>query len=174
MRPASAVPLTTPSPSRAEALAGRRHVAAPGEPQCPDAGCDRPAGFATEHLGAGLCRRHSSHREDAPPTASPRVEPAKAESGASGGPLARRLTGSRAHPSADPLAVMRLLLTTARRAGMPFGEAWALAAEAALSYMSERKAEEWWETLSSTERAWADAYARRDSLLAALHEEHAA
>jgi hypothetical protein len=41
-------------------------------------------------------------------------------------------------------------------------------AEAALSYMSERKAQEWWDALTATEQAWADAYALRGSRLADL------
>lgn len=63
---------------------------------------------------------------------------------------------------------MRVVLAAGRRAGMPFGEGWAIAAETTLSYMSERKAKEWWDALDHTERAWADAYARRDSRLADL------
>lgn len=58
------------------------------------------------------------------------------------------------------MAVVRTVLASARRAGMPFGEAWAIGAEAALSYMTARKAREWWEALNEAERAWADAYAR--------------
>lgn len=63
------------------------------------------------------------------------------------------------------------VLLAARRADMPFGEAWALGAETALSYMNRQTAEQWWEALSSTERAWADAYARRGSRLAAFSAE---
>jgi len=61
--------------------------------------------------------------------------------------------------SADPLAVLGVVLASARRAGYPFGEAWALGAEAALSYMSRTKAREWWDALSATEKAWSQAYA---------------
>lgn len=53
---------------------------------------------------------------------------------------------------------------------MPFGEAWAVAAETALSYMSDRQAKEWWDALDHTERAWANAYARRESRVEALRE----
>lgn len=98
--------------------------------------------------------------------AEPTPEPASAE--ATLDPLARRLTGSRAEQHADPLAVLRLVLASARRAGYSFPEAWAIGAEAALSYMGERKAREWWEALTATERAWADAYARDGSRLAEL------
>lgn len=84
------------------------------------------------------------------------------------GPLARRLTGSRANPNGDPLAVLRRVLASARRAGYPFEQAWAIGAEAALSYMTQRQAREWWHALTETERAWADAYARRGSRLADL------
>lgn len=34
--------------------------------------------------------------------------------------------------------------------------------------MSDRRAEEWWEALTATERAWADAYALNGSRLEAL------
>jgi hypothetical protein len=64
--------------------------------------------------------------------------------------------------------VLRRVLGSARRAGYPFEQAWAIGAEAALSYMSERRAEEWWEALSATEREWAEAYARQRSRLEAL------
>lgn len=40
--------------------------------------------------------------------------------------------------------------------------------EAALSYMSDRRAEEWWRTLDETRAAWRDAYDRRESPLEAL------
>lgn len=83
-------------------------------------------------------------------------------------PLARRLTSSQTVVQPEPLSVLGRLLVAARRADMPFGEAWALGAEAALSYMTSSRAREWWEALSSTERAWADAYARRGSKLDGL------
>lgn len=160
-------------------MAGRRQVAAPGEPQCPEEGCERPAGFATEHAGQGFCRRHDSGRalnrrtrkqkgdgatrpQAAPPTEQ--ISPPSPD------PLARRLTGSRSNPEGDPLGVLRRVLSAARKAGYPFDQAWAIAAEAALSYMSERRAREWWEALSSTERAWADAYAKKRSRLEALRQ----
>ena len=66
---------------------------------------------------------------------------------------------------------MRLVLASARRAGYPFEEAWAIGAEAALSHMSDRRAREWWETLTATERAWADAYGRERSRLAEFTQE---
>ena len=178
-----------PAPSLS--MPGRTHVAAPGQPQCPADGCERPAGFGTDHEGEGACRRHDggrtpnrrtrkriaqrerpaaqpSHPAAPAPTPTPSPEPAKAETAPVADPLARRLTGSSLNPSADPLAVLRRVLASARRAGYPFGEAWALGAEAALSYMNARKAEEWWAALNETERAWADAYAQTGSLLAAL------
>lgn len=150
---------------------GRRHVAAPGEPRCPAPDCERPAGFATAHVGEGPCRRHDSHSaaqlsQPVPPEPIPEPE---SEPRHAPGPLARRLTGSRAAPtSPDPLAVLRTVLASARRAGYPFGEAWSISAEVALSYMGHGQAREWWEALDATERAWAQAYAREGSRLAEL------
>jgi hypothetical protein len=37
--------------------------------------------------------------------------------------------------------------------------------------MSDRQAEEWWDVLSATERAWADAYLEARSPLAVLPRE---
>lgn len=158
-------------PGRPPDVPGRRHVAAPDEPRCPAPGCERPAGLFTDHVGEGLCLRHDGTAPAPEPTPEPSPKPAKAEATsepAPADPLARRLTGSRASPHAEPLAVMRRVLASARRAGYPFGEAWAIGAEAALSYMSDRKAREWWEALTATERAWADAYACDGSRLAEL------
>lgn len=47
----------------------------------------------------------------------------------------------------------------------------AVATVTALNYMSDNRAEEWWAVLSSTERAWADAYLDRRSPLALLPRE---
>jgi hypothetical protein len=44
---------------------GRTHRAAAGERACGIGGCERPAGFATDHEGIGPCRRHGA-REPAP------------------------------------------------------------------------------------------------------------
>lgn len=156
-------------------MPGRRHVAGPNEPRCPAPGCERPAGLFTDTPGVGPCRRHASHsalqrshRAPEPDTPAPSPERGGAESAPDLTPLARRLTGSRAEPSPDPLGVLRHVLASARGAGYPFGEAWAIGAEAALSYMSDRRAREWWEALTATEHAWADAYAREGSRLAEL------
>lgn len=149
-------------------MPGRRHVAAPGEPPCPADGCGRPAGFATAHAGEGYCRRHDSHPPRPSPSPTPTRERAEAAFITPATPLDRRLTGERTNPSADPLAVLRSVLASARRAGYPFEQAWSIGAEAALSYMTRRRAEEWWEALTDTERAWADAYAGEDSRLEAL------
>jgi hypothetical protein len=65
-------------------------------------------------------------------------------------------------------------MESARLAGYPFEEAWAIGAEAALSYMSDRKAQEWWDALTATEQAWVDAYALRGSRLADLTGRFAA
>jgi hypothetical protein len=94
------------------------------------------------------------------------AKPARCENRS--GPLARRLTGSRVNPSADPLAVLCAVLAAARRAAYSFEEAWAIGAEAALSYMTTRQAQEWWAALDPTECSWADAYARRGSRLGAV------
>ncbi len=53
------------------------------------------------------------------------------------------------NPSTDPLAVLRTVLASARRAGYPFEQAWAIGAEAALGYTNERRAHEWWDTLAA-------------------------
>ena len=147
-------------------MAGRRHVARPGEPRCPAEGCERPAGLFTDHPGAGRCLRHDPSARRATP-AAPRVvhEPEFAEfaDGARPEALDRRLTGG--EPVPEPLAVVRLLLYAARRAGFPFEQAWALAAEAALSHMPPRDARSWWDVLNATEHEWAAAYEREGSRL---------
>ena len=160
-------------------MPGRTHVAGPGEPRCPEPGCERPAGLFTEHRGEGPCLRHAphstaqpSHRAPIEPIPEPSPEPPRAESAPEPDPLARRLTGSRAQPCPDPLAILRLVLASAQRAGYPFGEAWTIGAEAALSYMSRSRAEQWWEALSATERAWAAAYQREGSLLASFQKHY--
>lgn len=155
-------------------MPGHNQIAAPGEPACGWAGCRRPAGLGTSHVGEGPCLRHGghspaqrSHAVPHEPTPEPSPELREAERAA---PLARRLTGShdQGRPVADPLSVLGVVLASARRAGYPFEEAWAIGAEVALSYMSLREAREWWDTLNATERAWSDAYARRGSRLADL------
>lgn len=107
-----------------------------------------------------LRRYNVNHHLDPPAVAMPT------------GPLARRLTGTGAIQSdVDPLPLFRSILATARCAGFEFGDAFQLAAEAVLSYMTEAEAREWWSALSETEQAWADAYLRRPSPLAALPRE---
>lgn len=140
-------------------MPGRTHRAKPGEPECPAPDCRRPAGFATEHPGEGHCLRHASRPPIGP--ASPDPSPTSAECETGSDPLARRLTGERTNPSGDPTAVLRAVLGSAWRAGYPFEQAWAIGAEAALFYMTTRQAREWWDALDATERAWAEAYARR-------------
>jgi hypothetical protein len=83
--------------------------------------------------------------------------------------LERRLRG-RGHgqPEADPLLVLRVILAAARQADYPFPIAWEIASEAALSYLPDLDATDWWRALSETEQAWSDAYARRRSGLAEL------
>lgn len=98
-----------------------RALAKPGEPVCPAEGCDRRAGFGTDHDGEGYCFRHRSHAARLDPTPTPAPEPPEDESAPVAGPLARRLTGSRSNPAADPLAVLRRVLASARAAGYPFG-----------------------------------------------------
>ena len=71
------------------AMPGRTHHAEPGEPRCPAPGCSRPAGFATEHDGEGLCLRHASHRSAASPTRTPGTSPRRLRAALSpGGSLA--------------------------------------------------------------------------------------
>ncbi len=59
----------------------------------------------------------------------------------------------------------------ARRAGFSFEDAWRVATVTALHHMSDRRASEWWDALSATERAWADAYLNARSPLALLPRE---
>jgi hypothetical protein len=134
---------------------------------CGVEGCERPAGFATDHSGYGPCRRHGGHAT--PGFASSRARPATATLGAAetDEELAPALRGE-GRPSPDPTALMGVLLSSARRAGFPFADAWKLATSAALSYMSERRAEQWADVLASTRHAWADAYEGRPSGLASL------
>ena len=64
--------------------------------------------------------------------------------------------------------LLRVILAAGRDAEFGFEEAWTLALEAVLAYQSEPRAQSWWDVLDSTRPAWADAYAGRRSLLAAL------
>jgi hypothetical protein len=66
---------------------------------------------------------------------------------------------------------VRVLVVSAWRAGFTFEEAWRLALEAALSYMPDKKADDWWDVLWSTRQAWADAYLDRRSPLSILPRE---
>jgi hypothetical protein len=152
-------------------MPGRTHLAAPGEPACPEPGCGRPAGFATDHEGTGRCRRHephgsrhASHVEACRAVPLPRVAP---ENVREASPLDRRLRGP-TNPSPDPLGVVRTILLAARRAGFTFETAWTLAAEAALSYLTERQAREWWDVLSATEDGWRSAWVQETSPLGEL------
>lgn len=161
-------------------MAGKRRIAAPGEPQCPEDECERPAGFATDHEGAGHCRRHDSHRPTLAPRPTPTGDPGSAETApevvpeprtkrpSPGGPFDRRLTSPTRTRIADPLPTVRTILTTARAAGFPFRRAWAVATEAGLSYLPPKNAREWWDVLDDTEDDWADAYVRRGDALRGL------
>jgi len=143
-------------------MSGRRHVARPGEPTCPE--CERPAGLFTDHPGAGRCLRHDR------PTSKPlarRAAPAAARPVPEA--LDRRLTGG--EPVPEPLAVVRLLLHAARRAGFPFDQAWALAAEAALSHMPPGAARSWFDVLDGTQDAWSAAYHGNADRLAELRRD---
>ena len=119
-------------------MTGRRHAAGPGEPRCPR--CERPAGLFTDHEGSGPCRRHDTA------AAAPRAPDA----------LSRRLTGGEG--SAEPLALVRVLLRAARRAEFPFEQAWAIAVEAALSHLTPREARRWLGVLDASHDAWNAAY----------------
>jgi hypothetical protein len=81
------------------------------------------------------------------------------------GPLSRRLTGPINH-HADPLGTAGVLLASAKLAGLPFDEAWTVAMETALSYMSAERARDWYSALEDTRAAWDDAYGGRPSSLA--------
>ena len=146
-------------------MPGRTHRAAPGEPACGVDGCERPAGFATDTPGSGPCLRHSaaiSRTRPPSPVGKGPAEPCRAPE--------RRLRGP-GQPTPDPLALVRVLTLAGRSAGFTFEEAWRVATVTALHYMSDRRAEEWWDVLSSTERAWADAYVDRRSPLALMPRE---
>jgi hypothetical protein len=126
-------------------VAGRRHVAKPGEPACGVDGCERPAGFATETPGSGPCLRHSAASSRTRPGASEENRPGRACRAPE-----RRLRGP-GQPTRDPLALIRVLTLAARNAGFTFEEAWTVATVTALHYMSDRRAEEWWDVLTATE-----------------------
>jgi len=148
---------TAASPTRTSSRGGRTHRAKPGEPDCPAEGCERPAGFATANPGEGPCLRHGGAAPATPRTRA--AVPLARAPGAAGTPLERRLRGP-GRPARDPLALLRVLLTCARRAGFRFEEAWDLAASTSLGYMSDRRAEECWDALARDRRAWAYAYQR--------------
>ena len=139
-------------------MPGRRHLAREyGAPECPAEGCERPAGFATTTPGEGPCRRHGG---TAPAPSLTLAAPPLARSPESPGtPVERRLRG-RGRPTRDPLKLVRVLLSCARRAGFPFEEAYDLAASTSLAYMSDRRAEEGWEVLTRNRSGWAAAYNR--------------
>lgn len=87
---------------------------------------------------------------------------------AGGGALAAPRRG---RPTSDVFALVRVLLLSARRAGFTFEEAWRLAVSAALSCMSDARADHWWEVLWSTRAAWEAATSTRRSPLAVLPRE---
>jgi hypothetical protein len=146
-------------------VAGRTHRAKPGEAACGVDGCERPAGFATDNPGAGPCLRHSNGSARIRPATPTRRGPAEPVSG-----LEKRLRGP-GRPTPDPLALVRVLMLGARRAGFSFEEAWNLATATALAYMSDGRAEDWWDVLTSTRRAWADAYTDARSPLSLMPRE---
>lgn len=102
-------------------MAGRKHRAKPGEPACGVDGCERPAGFATETPGVGPCRRHG---EVAARTSSAQAEGSRPASALTS-PEARLRGDGR--PTPDPLALVRILMVSARRAGFSFEDAWRVA-----------------------------------------------
>ena len=137
-------------------MPGRRHLAREyGAPECPAEGCERPAGFATTTPGEGPCRRHGGAAPATPLTLAAAPLARSPESPST--PVERRLRGH-GRPTRDPLKLVRVILTCARRAGFPFEEAYDLAASTSLAYMSDRRAEEGWEALTRDRAAWADAY----------------
>ena len=137
-------------------MPGRRHLAREyGAPECPAEGCERPAGFATTTPGEGPCRRHGGAAPATPLTLAAAPLARSPESPST--PVERRLRGP-GRPTRDPLKLVSVLLTCARRADSPFEEAYDLAASTSLAYMSDRRAEEGWEALTRDRAAWADAY----------------
>ena len=139
-------------------MPGRRHLAREyGAPECPAEGCERPAGFATTTPGEGPCRRHGGAAPE--PSLTLAAAPLARSQGEPSTPLERRLRGP-GRPTRDPLKLVRVLLSCARRAGFPFEEAYDLAASTSLAYMSDRRAEEGWEVLTRNRSGWAAAYNR--------------
>ncbi len=137
-------------------MPGRRHLAREyGAPECPAEGCERPAGFATTTPGEGPCRRHGGTAPATPLTLAAAPLARSPESPST--PVERRLRGP-GRPTRDPLKLVRVLLTFARRAGFRFEEAYDLAASTSLAYMSDSRAAEWWGALDGDRSAWADAY----------------
>jgi hypothetical protein len=135
-------------------MAGRSRKAAPGEPACGVHGCPRPAGFATSHLGAGLCLRHGG--ADWTPARPKR----------SRGP--RTPPGWKREGERSPLATILRVLAGAKRSAQPFPLAWADALYDALDGLEDREFRDWAGVLLATSRAWADAHAGRRSKLAGL------
>jgi len=147
-------------------MAGRTHIAEYGEPACAVGGCLRPAGFATEHVGHGPCRRHDS-RPNVPAPEPRRSVPTAVEAVAA----VRERRATHGPYSRSPLGLVGLLLPAARKAGYDFPQAWRLATDLALSNLADRRVEEWADVLASTEQAWADAYVGQRSPLAGLDAE---
>jgi hypothetical protein len=134
-------------------VAGRRRVAAPGEPECGVQGCPRPAGFATAHPGEGPCLRHGGDR-----WARPRKRPATPKA-----PLGWKRAGETA-----PYATVLSRLAAAKRAAQPFPLAWANALYDALDGLPAAEFREWAGVLLGTAWGWRDAYEGRAARLAEL------
>ena len=112
-------------------------------------------GLRDDDAGRRSCRRHGGAVPE-PPLSVAAVPVARSPE-SSFTPVERRLRGP-GRPTRDPLKLVRVILTCARRAGFPFEEAYDLAASTSLAYMSDRRAEEGWEALTRDRAAWADAY----------------
>ena len=110
-------------------MAGRTHVAEPGATTCPVGGCSRPAGFATDHEGAGPCRRHSS------------------------APLAASDT-----PTQLRVRVLRVVLASCARQAVPFEEAWRIAVPVALNRLPAGEADPLRARLDARLDGWQEAY----------------
>ncbi len=124
---------------------GRKHRARPGDPTCPAEGCQRPAGFATDHEGAGACPADDT-TTDAP---APRTRPR---------PDTRRRAGRTL--AAQRVKVLRLVLLSCGRQAVPFEDAWRITVPVALHGLGEEDATGLLRDLRAREASWRDSYGR--------------
>jgi hypothetical protein len=140
-------------------MPGSNRIAKPGEPACgaptEDGPCQRPAGLGTDHVGTGVCLRHSkphsTFTKRKHPMPSPRSKPK---------PERPQPTRRVVVYLGDPLEHVREHLAIARHAAEPFPVSWAAAVDGALGIVPPEEAGEWSDVLNGTQPAWRDAYER--------------